>query len=82
MEQHNQDDRAQVVILHGFTKEQIFAVMRTVKRELGPEVDVAFAMTTARSLEMKMGDVIEDIVGDHAYLKKHPPVGTTHSEGD
>jgi hypothetical protein len=36
MEQHNQDDRAQVVILHGFTKEQIFAVMRTVKRELGP----------------------------------------------
>jgi hypothetical protein len=76
---NRQTEDTKVVILHGFTKEQIFAVMRSVKRELGPEADVAFAMTTAHSLEMKMGDVIGDIAGDHAYLKKNPPVRTTPS---
>lgn len=67
-------DSGNVVILHGFTKEQIFAVMHAIKRELGSSADVAFAMTTPHSLQMKLGDVVKDISQDHAYLKKNPPV--------
>jgi len=62
-----------VAILHGFTREEIFAVMRAVKRELGPDKDVAFAMTTAHSLQLKLQDVVEDITQEHAYLKANPP---------
>ena len=62
-----------VAILHGFTREEIFAVMRAVKRELGPDKDVAFAMTTKHSLQLKLQDVVDDIAQEHAYLKANPP---------
>jgi hypothetical protein len=62
-----------VAILHGFTREEIFAIMRAVKRELGAETNVAFAMTTKHSLQLKLQDVVADIVQEHAYLKANPP---------
>jgi len=62
-----------VAILHGFTREEIFAIMRAVKRELGAETDVAFAMTTTHSLQLKLQDVVDDIAQEHAYLKANPP---------
>ena len=62
-----------VVIMHGFTKEQVFTLMRAVKREFGTQEDIAFAMTTARSLENKLADVVNDVAEEHAYMKKHPP---------
>lgn len=80
--EHKRDEveSAKVVLLHGFTKEQIFAIMRAVKRELEPAENVAFAMTTPNSLQMKTADLIQDIQGDHAYLKKNPPVQATHPD--
>ncbi|WP_422477728.1 DUF3783 domain-containing protein [Pleomorphochaeta sp. DL1XJH-081] len=77
MEQIHEDKPTEkVVILHGFTNEQIFAVLRAVKREIGTTEDVAFATTTAHSLEMKLKEVVKDVSEEHAYMKKNPPNGT------
>ena len=62
-----------VVIAHGFEKDEIIRLMRAVKKEFTKEVDIAFAMTTENSLKRKLGEVVLDISGDHAYLKEHPP---------
>ncbi|MDD3822311.1 MAG: DUF3783 domain-containing protein [Sphaerochaetaceae bacterium] len=69
-----QAETQKVVILHGFTKDQIFALMRAVKRELGTEADIAFAMTTPHSLGMQLDELIKDVSQDHAYLRDNPPV--------
>jgi len=66
-----------VAILHGFTREEIFTIMRAVKRELGPDKDIAFAMTTKHSLQLKLQDVVDDITQEHAYLKANPPTRTS-----
>ena len=70
MEQH---EKTPVVILHGLSNEQIFAVARSVKQTLGHAMDVAFATTTAHSLQMRLQDVITDVTQEHAYMKQHPP---------
>jgi hypothetical protein len=62
-----------VVIAHGFTHEEIFALMKAVKKELGKDVDVAFAMTTEHSLQMKLGEVVQDVGAEHQYMKENPP---------
>ncbi|MDC7245596.1 MAG: DUF3783 domain-containing protein [Sphaerochaetaceae bacterium] len=62
-----------VVIAHGFTNEEIFALMRAVKQQFGKEVDIAFAMTTEHSLKMRLGEVVQDVGEEHEYLKNNPP---------
>lgn len=73
--EHNKEEitNERVVIIHGFTKEEIFSVMRAVKREMGVDSDIAFAMTTPKSVEMKLEDLIKDVREEHTYLKKNPP---------
>ena len=62
-----------VVIMNGFTHEEIHRIMRAVKKEFETPRDLIFAMTTETSLEMKLKDLIEDMSEDHEYLKKNPP---------
>jgi hypothetical protein len=78
-----------VVILNGFSNDEILAIMRTVKglctnngtANNGPPLpaiqsaagDLIFAKTTAKSLQSVLGDLIIDMSGDHAYLKANPP---------
>lgn len=62
-----------VVIMNGFTHEEIHRIMRAVKKEFEKPRDLIFAMTTENSLEMKLKDLIEDMSEDHEYLKKNPP---------
>lgn len=73
MKQNNTDSKTKVVILHGFENDEIFAAMRAVKKELKENSEVAFALTTATSLETKLVDVIKDVQQEHAYFKKNPP---------
>ena len=47
--------------------------MKAVKKELGKDVDVAFAMTTEHSLQMKLGEVVQDVGAEHQYMKENPP---------
>ncbi|AFG37063.1 DUF3783 domain-containing protein [Spirochaeta africana] len=62
-----------VVIMNGFTHEEIHRVMRAVKQEFEAPRDLIFAMTTEQSLEMKLKDLIVDMSEDHEYLRKNPP---------
>ncbi|MFW6363423.1 MAG: DUF3783 domain-containing protein [Spirochaeta sp.] len=62
-----------VVIMNGFTQDEIHRLMQAVKKEFGKGHDIIFAMTTERSLEMKLSDLIIDMSEDHAYLKANPP---------
>jgi hypothetical protein len=74
MEQKQREEtQGKVVILHGFSNEQIFAILKAVKREMGSEADVAFATTTPHSLNMKLQEVISDVSEEHAYMKANPP---------
>lgn len=68
-------DNTKVVILHGFSHEEIRRVMRAVKQSIEQPELAAFAMTTEHSLQLKLGDVVEDVAAEHAYMRKHPPGG-------
>ncbi len=49
--------------------------MRAVKQSIEQPELAAFAMTTEHSLQLKLGDVVEDVAAEHAYMRKHPPGG-------
>jgi hypothetical protein len=66
-----------VVLLHGFSNDQALALLRAVKRA-APEAGldpagIAFATSTPTNLDWKLGDLVEEVAGEHAYLKANPP---------
>ena len=78
-------NKNRVVILNGFTDQEIIAIMRTVKgmcqagpdgsaAQIGaPATDLVFAKSTPTSLQTRLGDLIIDMSGDHEYLRNNPP---------
>jgi hypothetical protein len=62
-----------VVIMNGFTYEEITKIMSAVKSLFETPKDLIFAKTTEQSLEMKLSDLIIDMSEDHEYLKANPP---------
>mgnify|MGYP006286387121 CR=1 FL=1 len=69
-----------VIILNGFSYEEIDKIMRSVKPQFDNPRDLIFAKTTPTSLKMTVEDLIEDISEDHEYLKKNPPNIKKHRE--
>ncbi|TVR62058.1 MAG: DUF3783 domain-containing protein [Spirochaetaceae bacterium] len=62
-----------VIILNGFSYEEINSIMRAVKPLFENPRDLIFAKTTEKSVEMVLKDLIVDMSQDHEYLKKNPP---------
>ena len=62
-----------VLILNGFSNEEIAAIMKAVKGLYPPKSDLIFAKTTPNSLNMVLKELIVDMSQDHEYLKKNPP---------
>ena len=62
-----------VIIMNGFTNEEITQIMRAVRGTFQPPADLVFAKTTPNSLNMVLKDLIIDMSEDHEYLKKNPP---------
>ena len=62
-----------VIIMHGFSFEEINQVMKAVKQQFEAPRDLVFAKTTNTSLTMVLKDLIEDMCEDHEYLKRNPP---------
>jgi hypothetical protein len=62
-----------VIIMNGFTYEEIDKIMRAVKPLFDNPRDLIFAKTTENSVEMVLKDLIVDMSEDHEYLKKNPP---------
>lgn len=71
---HQPEDLPQrVIIMNGFSAEEMDTILKVVKKSVSNPKDVIFAMTTKTSVEMKVRDLIEDMTEDHEYLKKNPP---------
>ena len=71
---HQPEDLPQrVLIMNGFSHQEMDTILKVVKKSVSDPQDVIFAMTTKTSVEMKLRDLIEDMTEDHEYLKKNPP---------
>jgi hypothetical protein len=62
-----------VIIMNGFSQEEIVAIMRAVRRLFENPGDLIFAKTTPKSVNMVLKDLIVDMSEDHEYLKNNPP---------
>jgi hypothetical protein len=71
-----------VIIMNGFTHDEIATIMRAVKAQFDNPGDLIFAMTTENSLNTKVKDLIVDMSQDHEYLKKNPPKRAPKSPGN
>lgn len=72
--------KAPVVLLHGFTKEQVLVLMRASKKaaaELGLDpASIAFATTTPTNIEWTVEDLLEEVANEHEFMKANPPGAT------
>jgi hypothetical protein len=79
MDETNKTDNTQshldnkVIILNGFSNDEIAKIMSAVKKQFDTPRDLIFAKTTPNSLQMKLTELIEDLSEDHAYLQANPP---------
>lgn len=62
-----------VVLLNGFTNEELDLIMRAVRSAVSNPRELIFGKTTPTSLQMKLKDLIVDISQDHDYLRNNPP---------
>jgi len=62
-----------VIIMNGFTYEELNKIINAVKKLFDNPKDLIFAKTTETSVEMKLKDLIVDMSEDHEYLKQNPP---------
>ena len=73
MDQQPPQLQNKVIIMNGFSNDEIARIMAAVKPLFDHPRDLIFAKTTRHSVEMKLKDLIVDISEDHEYLKKNPP---------
>lgn len=66
-------NKGRVILLHGFSNTELSAILKAVKSVAEDPQDIAFAMSTPTNLNWKFRDIIEDVRGDHEYLKDNPP---------
>ena len=66
-------NKGRVILLHGFSQTELAAILKAVKAVAQDPQDIAFAMSTPTNLNWKFRDIIEDVRGDHEYLKANPP---------
>ena len=64
-----ENDSVKTIILHGFSQEEALKVMGAVKAGWENPKEIAFAMSTPHSVEMKLGDVLADIAEEHRYFR-------------
>jgi len=62
-----------VILLHGFDREEIAKILKAVKSVAKDPQEIAFAMSTPTNLNWKIKDFIDDVRGDHEYLRRNPP---------
>jgi len=75
-----------VVFLHGFTQDQLLAILRGAKKAaaeagLDPGV-IAFASSTPTNLEWKVRDLIAEVREEHEFMRQNPPAGTNAPGGN
>lgn len=61
------------LIINGFSREETFMIVDIVKKAFGREHDIIFAITTKHSIVRPLKDILTELAGDHAFMKKNPP---------
>jgi hypothetical protein len=69
------------ILLHGFTREELSAVMRAVKSAVMDPGEIAFAVTTDTNREWKVDDLVREVTEEHEYMKNNPPGKPPGQEG-
>lgn len=62
-----------VILIHGFSNEDAFRVMRAVKAAVQDPGEIAFAVSTQTNLDWKVRDLVDQVRLDHEYMKQNPP---------
>jgi hypothetical protein len=73
MEERPKELDNKVIIMNGFTDQEIHQIINSVKKLFDNPKDLIFAKTTDTSVNMKLKDLIVDMSEDHEYLKQNPP---------
>lgn len=67
-----------VILMHGFSQEEVVAAMRLLKQGMGTAKDAAFAMTTPTNLEWKVSDLLEHVSEEHEQMKLYNKAKGSH----
>ena len=59
-----------VILLHGFSREEVLAAMRAIKTALPAARDAAFATTTETNLTWKVTELLEQVAKEHEAMTK------------
>ena len=62
--------RHKAILFHGFTREEINALIDIVKQSPAFNADVMLAASTPNSINRPLKDLILDWADDHAYFRK------------
>ncbi len=62
-----------MILLHGFSRDELGSVMAAVKAAVADPGEIAFAVTTAANIQWKVGELVTEVRGEHEYLKGNPP---------
>jgi len=57
-----------VVYLHGFDRQELFALVDIIKKNVENPRSIAFATSTKNNLEMKVKELIVEVRSDHDYM--------------
>ncbi|MBN2652181.1 MAG: DUF3783 domain-containing protein [Spirochaetales bacterium] len=57
-----------VVLLNGFSREEVFAILKAVKAVVSDPKEVAFATSTPVNLDWKFKDIISDVSQEHKFF--------------
>jgi hypothetical protein len=69
------------ILLHGFSREELSAVMRAVRSAVKDPGDIAFAVTTEANADWKVRDLVREVTEEHEYMKNNPPPGPVQGPG-
>ncbi len=70
LDEMDTESKEKVIVFHGFSKEELPALMKAIKEAAGEEEDIIMAVSTPTSLEWKLKDLIAELVREHEFFKK------------
>lgn len=59
-----------VIYLHGFTKQELYALVDVIKKNTPNPREIAFATTTKNNLKMTIEQMIGEVRSDHNYMEE------------
>ncbi len=57
-----------VIYLHGFAKQELYALVDLIKKSAVDPKSIAFATSTKNNLKLTVAQLIQEVRKDHAYM--------------